>query len=238
MDLTAAIALARSRLSEPLSVADLADEAGYSPFHFTRAFTARVGVSPAQYLTALRMHAAKDLLLADDRAVIDVATEVGFGSLSSFSRRFQTTVGVRPGALRQLADKVAHRPPRSFRLVAEHPACVTVKTVIPDGLLPDRDLSVWLGWYPKPAPIGVPRGGVLVEYPEPSLLPLSPGAPWLLGFAVAREADPRDQLVPARPVVAIHPSPLTAAGSVTLTFGAADPGGVPVLTALPSLCRG
>ncbi|WP_262424225.1 helix-turn-helix transcriptional regulator [Brachybacterium sp. Z12] len=92
-----------------LDVADLAAQAGYSPFHFTRIFSARMGIGPGQYLTALRIDAAKRMLLAGDDAVIDVASAVGFDSLSSFSRRFRSTVGVAPGQLRRLADRISDR---------------------------------------------------------------------------------------------------------------------------------
>ena len=79
-----------------LDVADLAEHAGYSPFHFTRLFGARMGIGPGQYLTALRIDAAKRMLLAGDDAVIDVAAAVGFDSLSSFGRRFRSSSFARP----------------------------------------------------------------------------------------------------------------------------------------------
>lgn len=69
-------------------------------------------------------------------------------------------------------------------------------------------------------------------------LPLSPGAPWLLGFAVRSGAEPDEQLAPERPWVAVHPGPLTTPTAVDLTFFQAGPTGVPLLSALPALCRG
>ena len=103
-----------------LDVADLAEHAGYSPFHFTRIFGARMGIGPGQHLIALRIDAAKRMLLAGDDAVIDVAAAVGFDSLSSFSRRFRSTVGVAPGQLRRLAQTVAEDR-KSTRLNSSHP---------------------------------------------------------------------------------------------------------------------
>lgn len=220
-----------------LTARDLADHAGYSPFHFSRLFLARTGIGPGQYLSALRIDAAKRLLLADRDPVIDVAAAVGFDSLSSFSRRFKESVGVAPARLRRLADEVADRPPRPFALVPDAPASACVRLELPAQFSPRGDASVWIGWYPQPAPIGLPSAGMLAAgVPEVSL-PLAPSAPYLLGFAVEAHSDAPEQLVPARPMVAVHPSPITGPCEVTLRFAAATPGQVPLLSALPVLCR-
>ena len=46
--------------SESLKLADLAKNAGLSPFHFQRSFKAVVGVTPKQYLEALRLNNLKE----------------------------------------------------------------------------------------------------------------------------------------------------------------------------------
>lgn len=234
--LASVLELARS-LAPTLSATDLADHAGYSPFHFSRLFTSRMGIGPGQYLTALRIDAAKRLLLADAGAVVDVATEVGFDSLSSFGRRFKQTVGVSPGHLRRLADQVADRPPAPFAVPGGDPRAVQVHLDVPKPMCVGGDPSVWVGWFPQPAPIGLPAAGILVRGRRTVELPLSPGAPWLLGFAVASHADVLDHLAPEHPVVAAHPLPLTCASDVTLRFSDRGESGVPLLSALPSLCR-
>ncbi|MBP2408414.1 helix-turn-helix transcriptional regulator [Brachybacterium fresconis] len=233
--LAPAIELARQRPAE-LSVTDLADHVGYSPFHFSRLFAQQVGIGPGQYLTALRIETAKHLLLADTDAVIDVATAVGFDSLSSFARRFRATVGVPPGQLRRLAEHISDRPPRPFSLLSAGEGVVRAALELPADFSPRGDASIWVGWYPHPAPIGLPRSGVLVSGVDAVELPLCPGAPFLLGFAVPVHADPLDQLAPSAPVVAVHPSPLTRSAQVTLAFAAATAPRPPLLTALPSLC--
>lgn len=220
-----------------LSVRDLADHAGYSAFHFSRVFSAHVGIGPGQYLTALRIDAAKRLLLSDRDPVIDIAAAVGFDSLSSFCRRFRSAVGVPPAQLRQLADRLGERPPRPFAVPAPGPGAVTVRFEIPGEFAPEGNVSLWVGWFPHPAPIGLPPAGVLISGTAAIRLPLCSGAPYLLGFAVAPQADPLEQLVPAAPVVAVHPEPLIDPCEVTLRFG---PQGsarrVPLVAALPSLC--
>ncbi|WP_040162008.1 helix-turn-helix transcriptional regulator [Nigerium massiliense] len=232
--LTAAFALARERFADGLTVTDLADEAGYSPFHFTRLFTAARRVPPGQYLTALRIEQAKRLLLTTSDAVIDVATAVGFDSLSSFSRRFRTAVGVTPAGLRALADRVSDRPVRPFRLGGDPADRVTVVPNLPE---PERgqDWQLWLGWYAQPVPVGLPSVGVLTEGTGTVRLPLCPGSPWLLTFAVRERAGVLDQLAPSQPLVGLHPEPLTAPQTVTITYFRANADEFPLLSALPSM---
>lgn len=233
--LSEVVALARS--GDPsLRVPDLADQVGYSPFHFSRLFTARVGIGPGQYLTAVRIDQAKRLLLEGSAPVIDVATAVGFDSLSSFTRRFGAAVGITPARLRRLADTVADHAPSPFRLTGEDPRSVDVTLELPSDLVGRGDPSVWVGWYPHPAPIGLPRSGVLARSLDQITLPLCAGAPWLLGFAVPAQSGVLDHLAPTDPVVAVHPSPVTSSCALTLHFGSAHRGVVPLLSALPSLC--
>ena len=80
---------------------DIAHEAGISPFHFLRAFSAVLGVTPHQYLVRSRLRHAARLLADDDKAVTDVAYDVGFGDLSNFVRTFHRAAGVSPGKFRQ-----------------------------------------------------------------------------------------------------------------------------------------
>ncbi|MFC7465465.1 helix-turn-helix transcriptional regulator [Brachybacterium sp. GCM10030252] len=231
------LALAR-REAATLKVADLADEAGYSPFHFARRFSAHVGIGPGQYLIAMRIDAAKRMLLGAEHPVIDVAAAVGFDSLSSFSRRFRQTVGVPPAELRRLAERISDHPPRPFSLTAPDERTVRIHLEVPEELSRRGDASIWVGWYAHPAPIGLPRSGALTTGEQFIDLPLCDSAPFLLGFAVTPDADPRAHLTPSTPVVAAHPHPITAAGEVTLRFRAQeDAGGIPLLSALPSLCR-
>lgn len=229
--LAVAADLARTRFTESLRVGDLADAAGYSPHHFSRLFHAAFGLSPARYLTAVRLAAAKQVLLAGDDPVIDVAVAAGFDSLSSFSRRFHHDVGVRPGALRRLADRVAEHPLRPFTLGSGAPAVRVRLTGRPPG---PRSRLTWIGWFPRPVPVGLPRAGVLAGGDEAALA-LCPGNPWLLAFTVPATVEPADLLAPAAPTVAAHPRPVHGPAAITLTFGPAEGGAVPLLPALPQL---
>lgn len=238
--LAASLELAHARAADGIRVADLADAAGYSPHHFGRLFSASMGVSPAQYVGALRIDAAKRALLARPDPVVDIAMEVGFESLSSFARRFRESVGVPPAALRHLAHDVAASTLTPFSIVAGSGATVRVRLEADPGPRGDPGPGVpratWVGWYPRPSPIGLPVQGVLTWLDEFEL-PLCPGNPWLLAYSVPTTVESVDVLAPTRPLVAIHPAPLFSPGALTLRLRRAHPYAVPLLSALPSLRR-
>ncbi|MCV7194354.1 helix-turn-helix transcriptional regulator [Mycolicibacterium brumae] len=233
--LRAVVQVMRAEAVTGLSATDAADHAAYSPFHFNRLFAATTGVSPGAYLTSLRIDAAKRLLLADPAPVIDVATEVGFDSLSSFSRRFRAVVGTSPAAFRALADHVDDGAVEPFRLVDPNQPTVRIRPRLPEHLRPGPRVELWIGWFPKPAPIGLPAAGALTVSDAELELPLCPDAPWLLSFAVSADACARERLAPSAPLVARHPAPLTSPTNIDLHYRYATPVDLPMLPALPAL---
>ncbi|MDF2835563.1 MAG: hypothetical protein K0Q63_1203, partial [Paenibacillus sp.] len=58
------------------------------------------GISPIDYLTELRIEAAKNALRASGRSVAEAAKEAGFSDPYHFSRRFKQIVGVAPAFYR------------------------------------------------------------------------------------------------------------------------------------------
>jgi AraC family transcriptional regulator len=54
---------------EPLTLDDLAEMAGLSPFHFARIFRAVSGVPPVEFQTSLRFARAKEMLLTTPASV-------------------------------------------------------------------------------------------------------------------------------------------------------------------------
>jgi AraC-like DNA-binding protein len=78
-----------------LDLEDIADEAAFSKFHFLRLFRKIVGLTPHQYLTAVRIDKAKEMLTAGF-SVSEVCLSVGFESLSSFTGLFKRMTGQTP----------------------------------------------------------------------------------------------------------------------------------------------
>ncbi len=93
--------LADQRFDQPLDLAVLADAAGFSKYHFTRAFTKTYGETPMRYVTRRRIERAQDLLRAANLSVTEISILVGYNSLGSFTSRFTAMVGVSPTEYRR-----------------------------------------------------------------------------------------------------------------------------------------
>lgn len=84
-----AVAFVEDRLQADITVADMAAEAGYSLFHFSRVFADTTGFTPYDYLMRRRVTEAAAALLGSEDRVIDVALEYRFGSPETFCRAFR-----------------------------------------------------------------------------------------------------------------------------------------------------
>src|SRR5213080_3436753 len=93
-----------TQLHEVLTLEDLASVACLSPSHFTRVFRRLIGIPPGEFLSALRLQAARRLLLTTSLSVTDICFEVGYNSIGSFTSRFTHLVGLSPRLLRQRAQ--------------------------------------------------------------------------------------------------------------------------------------
>lgn len=89
--------------SSHIDLARTARVANLSPFHFLRLFTRVLGVTPHQYLLRSRLRHAARLLVERDRAITDIAYQVGFADLSNFTRTFRRVAGVSPREFRNAA---------------------------------------------------------------------------------------------------------------------------------------
>ncbi|HEX3153775.1 MAG TPA: helix-turn-helix transcriptional regulator, partial [Candidatus Angelobacter sp.] len=79
-----------------------------SPYHFTRTFRSVTGLPPLHFLSALRLDAARTLLLHTRRKVIDICYDVGYSSVGTFTRKFTDSFGVSPRQFRALAQSPRH----------------------------------------------------------------------------------------------------------------------------------
>ena len=99
------------RFAEQIDLDRMAGEAGFSKFHFARAFKDAYGETPANYLTRRRVERAKDLLRSANLTVTEVCMLVGFASLGSFSSRFSELVGMSPSAFQKASVARGGPPP-------------------------------------------------------------------------------------------------------------------------------
>lgn len=80
---------------------DVARRVGLSRPHFYRLFREHVGLTPGEYLDALRADAAIARVISTRRTMTDIGEELGFASQASFTRFFRERVGVPPLAYRR-----------------------------------------------------------------------------------------------------------------------------------------
>jgi AraC family transcriptional regulator of adaptative response/methylated-DNA-[protein]-cysteine methyltransferase len=84
---------------QPLALAALAAETGYSPAHFQRVFTRHTGLSPATYARALRAERMGQALTETSR-VTDAIYDSGFSGPSRFYAASEGRLGMTPSAWR------------------------------------------------------------------------------------------------------------------------------------------
>jgi len=89
------------RAAEPLTIAEMARHAGYSPRSFARLFLAETGATPLQWLIARRVAEAQRLLEGTDLAVEEVAARAGFGTAAGLRQHFARALATSPVAYRR-----------------------------------------------------------------------------------------------------------------------------------------
>jgi AraC-like DNA-binding protein len=95
---SAVLEYVRGHLSEPLTVADMADLVSLSPSAFAHLFRDVTGRSPYQFLKEMRLDRARELLVDGDLTVARVSKDVGYASVSHFITEFRGRFGVTPRA--------------------------------------------------------------------------------------------------------------------------------------------
>ena len=98
--LRAVVEYIEEHLDASPSLAQLAEVAHLSAYHFARRFKVATGLPPHQYLILRRIERAKLLLQGDDLPLAEVAASTGFADQSKFSNHFKRIVGLSPRQFR------------------------------------------------------------------------------------------------------------------------------------------
>lgn len=85
-----------------VTLAEAADHAGFSPFHYQRLFTRAFGETPLEFLTRIRLERAKKILRISIDPVTEICFDLGYESLGSFSTLFRREVGLPPSEFRRV----------------------------------------------------------------------------------------------------------------------------------------
>jgi AraC family transcriptional regulator len=234
-----ATALIRERFYDPLTLDDIADAAIMSRFHFSRLFRRTTGISPGRFLTAVRLHEAKRLLLTTDKSVVEISCLVGYTSLGAFTTRFTDCVGISPGKLRRLVQLGLLD---SVRGADEHEAgpsgSFTGTLRVERGTVTG---PVYLGVFDRPIPQGKPVACQMIPGPGEWMLDPVPVGEWYVmavtmvaGVSAPTHTPPID-----RPLLIAGdgPIPMRANGlrDVELNLHPPRPTDPPVLLTLPAL---
>ena len=94
---------AREHLDAPLTVEDLAEQAGMSSRHFARAFIAETGTTPSKAIERLRIEVARQRVQSSSEAIERVAQSTGFRDPERMRRAFIRAFGQPPQSLRRAA---------------------------------------------------------------------------------------------------------------------------------------
>ena len=86
--------------TDSLSLAQVAEAAGASVFHFCKVFKRSTGLKFTDYVARVRLEDARTQLLNPNRRISEVAYDVGFQSLTQFNRMFKRIFGQSPTQFR------------------------------------------------------------------------------------------------------------------------------------------
>lgn len=98
-----------------LSLDTLADVSNFSKYHFTRIFSAYVGVTPVAYVNQVRLQMSIPMLLETNKTILEVASQCGFESISTYNALFKKRYCLTPSEMRSSARK-----DRNFSLYASN----------------------------------------------------------------------------------------------------------------------
>lgn len=213
------IRVMHERFADPLRLDDLADVGSFSPYHFNRMFRQVTGIPPGEYLAALRLDAAKRLLMTTSLDVAAICAEVGYTSLGSFTTRFTHAVGMSPAALRRLTNTFAPIEPE---ILSQHNDVTSLSSRNAPGLSghirivgPFKGL-IFVGLYPRPIPQSFPVACTNLSAPGAfHIAPVPDGQYYLLSAALPWSLDPRTFVVPPPDArFGISPTPVLIRGGM------------------------
>lgn len=88
-------------LHRQITLAEMAEVAGMSQFHFIRLFKSKTGMSPLAYVAQKRIELTKTVLRSSGATLAQVAIDCGYASQSHFATAFKAVTGMTPGEYRK-----------------------------------------------------------------------------------------------------------------------------------------
>ncbi|MGW0447163.1 helix-turn-helix domain-containing protein [Streptosporangium sandarakinum] len=168
------------------TVDDMARTAMYSKAHFSRAFRRATGLSPGRFLSAVRLQEAKRLLGSTTLSITNISLQVGYSSISTFSSRFTSSVGLSPSNYRLLGSITSQALSAGRGQSAQGPT-VTVRGRLSSPL---KGRPIFAGLFPNRILEGHPVSYTLLDGPGPFTLKDVPEGRWhLIAQSVAADYE-------------------------------------------------
>ncbi len=92
----AAIRFIDENIAKPLTLDELAQQAGMSRTYFSAVFKKLNGLTPWEYIGLKRIERAKLLLRTTEKSVLEISLDCGFNNISHFNRQFKQATGLKP----------------------------------------------------------------------------------------------------------------------------------------------
>ena len=83
-------------IHEEITISDLAKASAFSPDHARRLFEKHLNMTPAVYIRRLKLSKSALMLRDEKITVLDVAMDMGFGSVDGYQRAFRREFGCNP----------------------------------------------------------------------------------------------------------------------------------------------
>jgi adenylate cyclase len=116
-DVRKAIGFLRARMSQKITMAEVATASGVAARTLRKHFREFVGLSPLDYLRRLRLAAVRDELIegAEGVSITEIATRYGFSHFGRFSLQYRRCFGETPsGTLRRSRAAAPDKPPSAI----------------------------------------------------------------------------------------------------------------------------
>lgn len=91
----------RKNYQEHITVEELAKLCNFSEYYFMKFFKKHIGMTSLEYINHYRLEIASDLLKRTDKSIMDISLDVGFNSVSYFTKLFKTKYKVTPKEFRK-----------------------------------------------------------------------------------------------------------------------------------------
>lgn len=94
----------KAHIHHNITLKDLSDYTGLSPYYFSRLFKKETGYSPIDYVSMMKINYAKLMLRTTSVSVAEIADSLGYSSESSFINAFKLRRGISPFKYRKLDE--------------------------------------------------------------------------------------------------------------------------------------